>query len=222
MNSILKRAGILCIMLITAAGCKKTEENITLTDYEGNTYKTVMLGKQLWMAENLRTTKLNDGTKLTNVTDGPQWGTQATPAYCWYNNDSASYKDIYGALYNYHAVKTKKLCPAGWHVSSDEEWASMVALFGTPGMAGDKLCEAGNLHWRFATGTDESGFSALPGGRRYVNYGLFLEMGTSAYWWTSTTQDGYHSLFRAIYTGMGVVSGFEENGVGYSIRCVRN
>ena len=215
----------LCILIIITTGCTKKDENITVTDYEGNIYKTVKIGKQLWMAENLRSIRLNDGTKLANITDGMIWGNPAAsaPAYCWYNNDSISYMSTYGALYNYYAVKTTILCPTGWHVPSDEEWTTMVALFGRPGETGGKLCEAGDLHWQYNMyATNESGFTALPGGRRYINYGAFLEMGKAGYWWTSTPWDSSEAYYRGIYPNMGVISGWVENGVGYSIRCVKD
>jgi uncharacterized protein (TIGR02145 family) len=215
----------LSVLMIITAGCEKENENITVTDYEGNIYKTVKLGRQLWMVENLRSTRFNDGTKIANITDGLTWGdpSATTPAYCWYNNDSVSYKSTYGALYNFHAVKTSKLCPTGWHVSSDDEWTTMVALFGTPGSAAGKLREAGNLFWQFVgDATNESGFTALPGGRRYINYGAFLEMGKAGYWWTSTPWNSSQSYYRGIDTGLGVTSAWVENGVGFSIRCVKN
>jgi uncharacterized protein (TIGR02145 family) len=216
---------ILSVLMIITAGCKKENENITVTDYEGNIYKTVKLGRQLWMAENLRSTRFNDGTEIANITDGLSWGdpSATTPAYCWYNNDSVSFMSTYGALYNYYAVKTSKLCPTGWHVSSDDEWTTMIALFGTPGEAGGKLCETGNLHWQsIINATNESGFTALPGGRRYINYGAFLEMGKAGYWWTSTPWGSFQAYYRGIYPNMGVISGWVENGVGYSVRCVKD
>jgi len=215
----------LCFLITITTGCTKKDENISVTDYEGNIYKTVKIGKQLWMAENLRSTRLNDGTKLANITDGMIWGNPAAsaPAYCWYINDSISYMSTYGALYNYYAVKTTKLCPTGWHVSSNEEWTTMVALLGRPGEAGGKLCEAGNLHWQYnMDATNETGFTALPGGRRYINYGSFLEMGKAGYWWTSTQWDWSQAYYRGIYPSMGVISAWVENGVGFSIRCVKD
>lgn len=206
-------------------GCTKKDEKITVTDYEGTIYKTIKIGKQLWMGENLRSTRLNDGTKLANITDGMIWGNPvaSAPAYCWYNNDSISYMSTYSALYNYYAVKTTKLCPTGWHVPSDGEWTTMVALFGQPGESGGKLCEAGDLHWQFNMyATNESGFTALPGGHRYINYGAFLEMGKAGYWWTSTPWDSYQAYYHGIYPGIGVISAWVENGVGYSIRCIKD
>ena len=215
---------VLCILTVMT-GCTKKDENIIIKDYEGNIYKTVKIGEQLWMAENLRSTKLNDGTKLENITDGMTWGNPSTsaPAYCWYNNDSASYKSTYGALYNYFAVNTNKLCPIGWHVSSDDEWGAMVTLFEGPSEAGGKLYKAGDLHWQYIMhATNESGFTALPGGRRYVNFGAFLEMGKAGYWWTSTPWNSSQTYYRGIYPNMGVISGWVENGVGYSIRCIKD
>ena len=89
----------------------------TVKDIDGNVYKTVTIGKQVWMAENLKTTKYNDGTSISLVTDSTAWKALITPAYSWYNNDIAN-KEIYGALYNWFAVKTNKLCPAIWGVKT--------------------------------------------------------------------------------------------------------
>jgi len=98
----------------------------TVSDIEGNIYETIGIGSQIWMAENLKTTKYNDGTEILQVIEDDVWSRldgPPTPAFCWYNNDEASNKEIYGALYDWYAVNTGKLCPAGWHVPSFNEWA---------------------------------------------------------------------------------------------------
>jgi len=88
------------------------------------------------MAENLKTTKLNDGTSIPLVTSSATWGTLSTPAYCWYNNDEASYKVTYGALYNWYTVNTGKLCPSGWHIPNDAEWTTLTNYLGGLSLAG--------------------------------------------------------------------------------------
>ncbi|MGB4293792.1 MAG: FISUMP domain-containing protein, partial [Bacteroidales bacterium] len=95
-----------------------------MNDVDGNRYKVIMIGNQLWMAENLRTTKYNDGTPIPLVTDNTAWSNLTSPGYCWYDNNSTN-KDTYGALYNWYTVNTGKLCPSGWHVPSDDEWTIM-------------------------------------------------------------------------------------------------
>ena len=95
------------------------------TDADGNVYHTVTIGTQTWTVENLKTSKYNDGTKIPLVTDGTTWGNLTTPGYCWHNNDAATNKATYGALYNWYAVNTGKLAPSGWHVPTDAEWTTL-------------------------------------------------------------------------------------------------
>ena len=119
----------------------------SISDVDGNMYKTTQIGTQLWTAENLKTTKFNDGTPISNVTDNTKWESLSTPGYCWYNNDEATYKGTYGALYNWYAVKTDKLCPSGWHVPSNDEWNTLITYLGGEIAAGVKVIETGNTHW---------------------------------------------------------------------------
>ncbi|MBI5010148.1 MAG: fibrobacter succinogenes major paralogous domain-containing protein, partial [Bacteroidia bacterium] len=137
-----------------------------VSDIDGNVYQTVTIGTQVWMKENLKTTKLNDGIALPNVIDNAAWAALTTTGYCWYNNDATTYKSTYGALYNWYAVNTGKLCPIGWHVPSDDEWTLLTTFRGGYSVAGGKLKETGTLHWTSPnTGaTNETGFTALPGG----------------------------------------------------------
>ena len=140
----------------------------SIKDIDGNKYKTVTIGTQVWMAENLKTTKFNDGTPIPMVKENDAWANLTTPAFSWYNNDSIDNKRNYGALYNWYTVSTNKLCPVGWHVPTEAEWATITAYLGEVGLAGGKLKDAGTVHWRTPnTGaTNESGFTALPGGYR--------------------------------------------------------
>ena len=101
-----------------------------VVDIDGNVYHTVTIGTQVWMVENLKTTRYNDGTAIPLVTDGTAWAALTTPGYCWYNNDSATYKNTYGALYNWYAVNTGKLAPTGWHVPTDSEWTVLTTYLG--------------------------------------------------------------------------------------------
>ena len=139
--------------------------NITygsITDIDGNTYKTVTIGTQTWMAENLKVTKYNDGIAIPNVTDNTAWRELTTGALCDYGN-TPSNSETYGKLYNWHAVNTGKLCPTGWHVPSDAEWTELTDYLGGTSVAGDKLKETGSTHWsNLRTGaTNETGFTAL-------------------------------------------------------------
>ena len=155
----------------------------TVVDIDGNVYHTVTIGTQVWMVENLKTTKYNDGTAIPLVTDSAAWDELTTPGYCWYNNDSATYKNPYGALYNWYAVSTGKLAPTGWHVPTDSEWAVLTTYVGNTyygglDSAGGALKSTDKTYWLSPnTGaTNSSGFSALPGGfRDYV--GTFYSIG---------------------------------------------
>ena len=191
-------------------------------DADGNNYFTVKIGKQVWMAENLKTTRLNDGKAIQLVTDDEKWKALKTPGYCWYNNDERN-KNIYGALYNFYAVKTRKLCPAGWHVPTEPEWAALLQYLGDPNTAGDKLKEKGLDHWQnyFSEATNEYDFTALPGGMRFYS-GTFPLYGDSyAIWWTSTEFDEKQARNRGLHdTSSRVYNGYDNFASGFSVRCI--
>lgn len=134
----------------------------TMTDQEGNVYKTITIGTQTWMAENLRTTTYNDGTVIPNVTDNDEWADLSTPAYCWYDNDSATYAQTYGALYNWYTVATDSLCPTGWHVPTDAEWTILTDTLGGLTIAGGLLKETGTTHWTAPTPVQPTKPALLP------------------------------------------------------------
>ncbi len=112
---------------------------VACTDKNNNNYTVVKIGNQTWMAENLKTTRFNDGTPIPLVSDNTTWSTLSTPGYCWYNNDSVNFKDFGGALYNWYAVNTAKLAPPGWHVPTDAEWTTLTNYVGGLDVAGGKL-----------------------------------------------------------------------------------
>lgn len=201
-----------------------------ITDMEGNIYKTIQIGSQIWMAENLKTTKYNDGTDIPNVTDHTEWINLETPGYCWYIND-AKYKNIFGALYNWYAVNTDKLCPSGWHVPSEDEWTALTNYLGGDSAAAGHLRETDLTHWVYANSgvTNSSGFTALPGGYRYFNdQGYFRELGYGAEFWSSTEypENSFSSAFaRRFYyiTWSGILdSGVYPKKSGFSCRCVKD
>ncbi len=192
-------------------------------DADGNSYKLVKIGNQLWMAENLKTTKYNDGTLIPLVTDTVDWSILTTPAYCWPNNhDSTKY--TYGGLYNWHTVNTGNLCPTGWHLPSDAEWTELTNYLGGVSVAGGKMKETGTAHWTSPnTGaTNESGFSGLPGGNRSYN-GLFDYFGSRSYWWSSTENTADNALVRyLVYNGANIIRISYNKKNGYSVRCLRD
>jgi len=198
-----------------------------VSDIDGNTYGSVVIGNHVWMSENLRTTRFNDGSPIPLVTDHAAWCSLTTPAYCWYNNDAGN-KEIYGALYNWHTVYSHKLCPLGWHVPSQEEWGIVVEYLGGSQVAGGKLKEQGTTHWLVKNegATDEAGFRALPGGyRSYQTSGApFFGLYNSSQFW----MDG-----ESIPDGNASFAGLERldtkvrimrinSRMGYSIRCVKD
>ncbi len=194
----------------------------TVTDIDGNVYYTVTIGTQTWMAENLRTTKYNDDTAIPLITINNEWEDRATPAYCWYNNDEASYKNTYGALYNWHAINTGKLSPTGWHVPSETEWQTLVDYVGAS-FAARILKEAGNTHWYYPTseGTNESGFTALPGGVRSGYDGTFNAIGITGRYWTTT--GGTDKIYYMISQHHSIFQNFVGPPYdGCSLRCIKD
>jgi len=203
---------------------KTADASSMVTDYDGNVYNIVTIGTQVWMVENLRTTHYRDGTPIPNVTDNLAWGILTSGAYCNYKNDDAM-SPIYGRLYNYYAVAdNRNLCPAGWHVSTKEDWATLFTLLGGDTIVGKKMKEAGITHWLSPnTGaTNESGFGGLPGGFR-DHAGLFSDLLYYGYWWTSTQFDNtyaWHQYLGYNYKYLGTNINGKE--IGYSARCVKD
>jgi len=187
-----------------------------VVDFDDNIYNTVRIGTQIWMAENLNTTHFNNGTAIPDVELAGDWIALATAAYCWYNNDEVTYGSVYGAMYNWFAVNTGNLCPAG------------STFLGGESLAGGKLKEVGTTHWLTPNteATNESGFTALPGGFRYRVNGNFNNLGELSYWWTST-EDQYDPGNKAYYREMfynqaNVYREAAYKTAGKYIRCIKD
>ena len=198
-----------------------TFEALTVTDFDGNVYPAVSIGTQVWMAENLKTTKLNDGTEIPLVTDDSEWNTLTTPGLSWYDNQPDN-GDTYGALYNWYTVETGNLCPSNWHVPTDAEWTTLSDYLGGESVAGGKLKEGGVLHWNNPNtlATNESGFTALPGGDRN-SIGSYNFIGESGRWWTSTESGSGHAWYRFIaYDSSFIAPSVNTKISGFSVRCV--
>jgi uncharacterized protein (TIGR02145 family) len=196
-----------------------------MTDQDGNTYKTVKIGTQTWMAENLRTTKYNDGTSIPIVPDNKDWGYLSTPGYCWCKNDPATFKNIYGALYNWFAVNTGKLAPTGWHVPTDEEWTILTTFLGGEAIAGGKMKESGTAHWRSTnTGaSNSSGFTALPCGYRSHYKGDFFYLSSNTYFWSSSEGDETGAWYRLLFESENVSRRYLDcKADGFSVRCLKD
>jgi uncharacterized protein (TIGR02145 family) len=213
----------------------------TVTDIDGNVYNTVLIGSQCWMKENLRTTTYRNGTAIPNVPDPFYWEYSAEGAYVWFDNNSA-WKEKYGALYNWLAISDSgMLCPEGWHVPTDEEWTILTDFLGGTGSPyGSELksCRQENSpyggscitdqhpRWNFHSygiyGTNDYGFSGVPGGSRVFD-GFFQSQGTIGSWWTSTEHLSIYGWGRSLtYFNDEVTVTLAKLRNGFSVRCLRN
>jgi len=205
----------------------------TLEDIEGNRYNLVRIGTQLWMKENLKTTKYNDGSTIRIAITPTEWQLK-TAAFCWLDNDTWN-KDIYGALYKWYTVNTGKLCPTGWHVPSDAEWKILERYLGMTQEEADATGWRGTdqgtqlkstSSWASGvTGDNASGFSALPGSWRdydcqFMNY---IGSGKNGFWWSTTEYDAETSWARGMdYNSTRIIRRTYWLNLGYSVRCVRD
>jgi len=214
----------------------------TITDSDGNVYNTVLIGNQCWMKENLKTSSFRNGTPIEYPgNNNNAWKNNTTGAYCWYNND-ISLKDLYGALYNWNAVSSASgICPTGWHIPSHEEWIALTNTLGgnfnmnayeikscrqvNSPLGGECTTSehprwnADNLGW----GTDEYGFSGLPGGSRSWDGFLYSSIGFSGKWWSSTEINSSNAGNRLMISGgNGLTPISDDKRDGLSIRCLRD
>jgi uncharacterized protein (TIGR02145 family) len=211
-------------------------EKYGVIDMDGNIYHTITIGTQVWMVENLKTTKYNDGTSIPNVISDAEWKQRETPGYCWFDNDIRN-KNPWGALYNWHTVNTGKLAPKGWHVPSYDEWTTLIIFLGGESVAGGKLKEDGRVHWRIQNSgpNNESGFTALPGGyRKYykdeLDNTMFFNRHTTGLWWSSTQKNKGEAYYRDIWAENSYVSfnghvisqPVQQKSFGYSVRCIKD
>lgn len=198
---------------------------VACTDGDNNNYPTVQIGTQIWMAENLKTTKYNGGSDVHLVSDNAAWAGLTDPGYCWYSNDEATYKNIYGALYNWYAANSGTLCPSGWHVPAESEWIDMGAFLGGAEEVGFKLKETGFLHWYTPnTGaTNESGWTGLPGGYRDYSTGAYSGLTYYGIWWTGEEYSATTGSAGILYYNSSIIDGDEyRKSFGYSVRCLKD
>jgi uncharacterized protein (TIGR02145 family) len=210
----------------TNKGIGKPGPNIT--DAEGNTYKTVTIGTQTWMAENLKVSKYSDGTIISNVTDNSEWKINTTGAWAYYNND-VSNNTKYGKLYNWYAVSkatngNKNICPTGWHIPSDAEWTILSDYLGGENVSGGKMKEVGTTSWNSpnSEASNLSLFNGIPGGNRLYS-GSYNGIGSYGNWWSSTEDYLSDAWNRQLYFSDGVErrhSNYKVNG--NSVRCLRD
>jgi uncharacterized protein (TIGR02145 family) len=177
------------------------------------------------MSENLKTSRYSNGVSIPIVTDATAWGSLTTGGRSWYNNDSTTYENPYGNLYNWYAVSDNKgLCPNGWHVPTDGEWTTLTSYLGGEGVAGGKMKSTGTTYWVIqSAGTDNSsGFSVLPGGYRW-NDGSFYSIRDYAFFWSATEDANYYAWYRDLNSnGSNVFRYYFFKSVGASVRCLRD
>ncbi len=228
-HAILVLAGI-----VFFTSCKKEEITIkfnpdvtygTLTDIDGNKYKTVTIGDQTWMAENLKTTRYNDGTEIPMVMVDTLWGQLTTAGFCWYSNNPSKYKKAYGALYNWYAVANDSLsiAPEGWHVPTDVEWAALETYLG-----GKDICGAymkSTMGWNSPnTGADNSsGFTGIAGGFRDNKTGEFHNVDRYGWWWSATNSGASNAWYHGLGFDYEYVNrwAYGKNH-GMSVRCIQD
>ena len=239
---------IAVLLFAFATACDKTDDPGgdfpsagTVKDADGNKYNTVKIGNQVWMVENLKTTKYNDGTDILNVTSNTQWADLTTGAYCNYDNLESN-AEIYGRLYNWYAVNTDKLAPKGWHVPTDDDWTILENYLIANGYNYDgtldedkiakSLCAKTNWELSDEAGTpgaapennNSTGFTALPGGFRGNYYGTFFDIGLCGYWWSSTVYyEHYAAYTRGLYyNSEDLYRSPNLKAYGFSVRLVRD
>ena len=199
----------------------------SVTDIDGNRYKTITIGTQTWMAENLRTTKYRNGDAIPEVSGNTAWMGLSTDAYCNYENSTDEIRiATMGRLYNWFAVTdSRNIAPEGWHVATDAEWSTLTSFLGNETNAGGKLKEKGNTHWNSPNNgaTNASGFTALPSGRREYNTGLFINDGYDGFWWTSSAYNPDYSWYRYLHYDVSAIyrANFHKQ-YGFSVRCVKD
>jgi uncharacterized protein (TIGR02145 family) len=196
----------------------------TVTDIDGNVYHTINIGNQIWMVENLKTTRYRDGTSIPNKTDASSWSSGTTGAYCDFSNNPINSK-TYGLLYNWYAVNSShNIAPTGWHVPTDAEWTMLINYLGGGSIAGGKLKEVGTALWSSPnTGaSNEWGFSALPGGCRSSN-GTFSLIGNEGNWWSASQISATNAWGRYMsYDYSFVGRNNSTKSYGFSVRCVKD
>jgi len=226
------------LILVVASGCKTINSPVfggTVKDIDGNEYKTVTIGTQTWMIENLKTTHYNDNTPIPMVTDSAVWRNLTSPGFCWYNNDSTSNKNTFGALYNWYAADTAKLAPEGWHVPTDEDWGILENNVSDYMYASGSLAKilASTTGWNKSTNigaignnpalNNSSGFSALPGGSRENYIHSFNSIDSTGVWWSSTLKSDTTALSILMRSDVNSVDRYNKlKWKGLSVRCIKN
>jgi uncharacterized protein (TIGR02145 family) len=226
MKNRIRISGVLLFILtiFLVHSCKKENVQEKVTDIDGNVYKTVTIGTQVWMAENLKTTKYRNGD-LIGTTTPPTKDilSESTPKYQWAFGGIESNAVTYGRLYTWYTVAdSRNVCPTGFHLPTDAEWTTLTIFFGGEYAAGGSLKETGTTHWATPNlmATDVAGFTALPGGYRYSN-GSYNDIGLTGSWWSSTEYSITDAWYKVMFNFCPFLSrDFNNKHNGYSVRCI--
>ena len=211
------------LQLILINSCKKSEESPEIKDADGNVYTSVTIGTQVWMVQNLKTTKYRNGDLIGTTTNDISG--EGSPEYQWAPDDNENNVATYGRLYTWYAVTdSRNVCPAGWHVPSDAEWSTFTTFLGGDTVAGGKLKETGTTLWTTPnTGaTNETGFTALPSGYRYLD-DSYINIGLIGFWWSSTeysATDAYYHYMLCYFSK--VYRLYDNKHYGFSVRCLKD
>ena len=198
----------------------------SVTDLDGNTYRTIQVGPQEWMAENLKTTKYNNGGQIYYCTNGgpagfTEWFDLDFGAYCWYDNDPEANRDL-GAIYNFHAVGTGKLCPSGWRVPSYSEWVSLICFLGGTVDSFSEQTDNAPVYWNnLERNIELSGFNPDPGGCLDGFGFINKDYPAARFWWTSDLYDNFDYPLSAYIVSFNLIS-LEPASYGYNVRCVKD
>lgn len=238
---------LIFILLLSCAKDKNGGQKDTVTDVDGNTYKTVIIGDQVWMGENLKAVHYADGEAIPCVESNKAWDTLSAQqkVYCYYDNNDEN-ENIYGALYTWAAATNDQnspdspsgiqgVCPDGWHMPSDEEWKQLEIYLGMTRSEADrtgdrgideggKLKEIFTAHWESPNlgATNMSGFTALPGGIR-VRIGEFTGLSNTCGFWTTTESGNFNAYARRLHSDNATIHrSMYDKTYGYSVRCVKD
>jgi len=237
--------GTIFLFMLVLSACKKETlgpqplpgappSTLTVTDVDGHVYRTVVIGEQVWMAEDLRTSRYRDGSPVAHVTSDAAWPNTSSGAWCFYENNS-DLGATYGKLYNWYAASDARICPQGWHVPTDADWQRMEAALGVPanelalpGWRGVEQNIGGHMKaavlWEDpnTSASNESGFHGLPGGaRNFHGNGNFSSLGRLGHWWSASdagTGNAWAHTLHNNNAGIARFSLFERNGS--CVRCV--
>ncbi|MBW6536618.1 MAG: fibrobacter succinogenes major paralogous domain-containing protein [Mariniphaga sp.] len=219
----MKKIFILLVLIVFSFIPFCQENGDTVTDVEGNVYKTIKIGNQTWMLENLKTTRYNSGAPIQQLIDAEKWKLDVSGAYCLYNDDDTN-KDAYGVLYNWATIKKGNLAPKGWHIPTIEEWQELIDFLGGEKIAGGKLKDLGTDFWDSPNkGADNSsGFKAVASGYR-SNLGTYASVGNRSVFWTATSKNILQAqLVILMFNSPKVYVFSNSKNFGCSVRCIKD